>query len=504
MKLARPFWSFNTWTLLLAFTFIWAAPMVAQQSMITVDGDIRLFAVLSAFSAAGVDLGPFSSSISITLRDQVRAAIQKDLPPDLQERLAKFIETHREGDDRNAKVAKYVSLALVMGQPPKFGFIWRREKLPPDALAVADFEPLVKEFYEAIHIERLWSNAQPPLENLIDRYQAPIMKTIQQTEAYLRLPSSSYLGRHYYIVIDPMGATAGAAARNYSDDYYLVVSPLPQPNLDEIRHQFLHFVFDPLSLRVADRFYHKRALFDLAVNNPNLDPEFKKEFNLFAIECIIRAAELRMKKLPPAKAEDELTRIAASGFFLIRHFNNQFQEFEKQEQGIRISLGAMVEAIDMDEERKYASSLSLIALPPPAPAPKKVLTENEKKLNEAEDLLSEEKYELAKRMFKQVAETDDSLRAKALYGLGVTCSLQRNREEAKGYFQQALTLQGADPATKAWCHVYLGRLADLEGDRETAVKEYGAAAQLGEETRGAFAAAKRGLEKPFSGKDRQE
>jgi tetratricopeptide (TPR) repeat protein len=476
--------------------------MVAQQSMITVDGDIRVFAVLSAFSAAGGDLGLFSSSFSSTLRDQVRAAVQKDLPPDLQERLAKFIETHPEGDNRNANVAKYVSLALVMGQPPKFGFIWAREKLPPDALAMADFEPLVKEVYEAIHIESLWSNAQPPLENLIARYQAPIMKTIQQTEAYLRLPSSSYLGRHYYIVIDPLGATSGAAARNYGDDYYLVVPPLPQPNLDEIRHQFLHFVFDPLSMRVADRFYHKRALFDLAVNNPNLDAEFKKEFNLFAIECIIRAAELRMKKLPPAKAEDDLTRIAASGFFLIRHFNNQFQEFEKQEQGIRISLGAMVEAIDVDEERKYASSLSLIALPPPAP--KKVLTENEKKLNEAEDLLSEEKYELAKKMFKQVAETDDLLRAKALYGLGVACSLQRNREEAKGYFQQALTLQGVDLATMAWCHIYLGRLADLEGDRETAVKEYGAAAQLGEETRGAFAAAKRGMEKPFSGKDRPE
>jgi len=481
------------------------SPLSAQQSsMITVDGDIRLFTVLSALNAAGYQFGPAVYPAVSATRQQVREAIEKELPAELRENLKQFYELHHEGTERSVELSKYVSLALMLDQPPKFGFIWSQDKLPPDVLPIVDFEPLVKQFYEAVHMERLWSKAQPPLEHYIASQQAGILRTIQQTEAYLRLPSSSYLGRHYFIVVDVLGTSTAALARNYGEDYYLVTGPSSQANLDEIRHQFLHFVLDPLSLKFADRFYHKRELIDLATNNPNLDPQFKKDFMLFAIECVIRAAELRMRKLPAAKAEDELTLNAASGFFLIRHFYNQFQEFEKGERGIRESLGDMVESVDMDATKKYVASLALVSVPPTPPAPKRTRTESEKKLDEAEDLISEEKYEVAKRIFKQVADSDETLRAKALYGMGVACSLQRNTDDAKTYFELALNEKSADTATKAWSHICLGRLYDLAGERENALQEYAAAVQLGDDTRGALAAAKQGLEKPYGAKPKPE
>jgi tetratricopeptide (TPR) repeat protein len=480
------------------------SPILAQQSMITLDGDIRLFTVLSALHAAGVNFGPAVSPGVGRIRQQVQSAIDKDLPGELREKLKQFYTSHQEGTDRSVELSKYLSLALVLEQPPKWGFVWSHEKLPPDVLPIEEFQPLVKEFYEVTHLEKLWGNAQPTLEAYIGAQQAPIMMTIQQTEAYLRLPSFSYLGRRYLIAIDLLGASSAAVARNYGEDYYLVISPAPRANLDEIRHQFLHFVLDPLSLKYANRFYHKQALMEVATRNPNLDPQFRKDFVLYAIECIIRAAELRMRKLPAAKAEDELTRNAASGFFLIKHFYNQFLEFEKGEQGIREAMGDMVESIDVEGEKKYAASLALISVPPAPAPPKRPRTENEKKLDEAEDLISEEKYESAKKIFKQIAESDADLRSKALYGLGIACSLQRNTEDARSYFEQALEDKNADGATKAWSHVYLGRLYDLEGERESAVREYAAAVQLGEDTRGALAAAKRGLEKPFGEKLRPE
>jgi tetratricopeptide (TPR) repeat protein len=486
------------------FGWLLVSPLWAQKSMITMDGDVRLFTVLSALRAAGLNFSSTVTPGTSAVREQVQNALERNLPADLRERLKQFFVSHQEGTDRSAELSKYVSLALVLDQPPKWGFVWSHEKLPPDVLPIQEFEPLVKEFYETTHLEREWGRAQPTLDSSVEAQQAMVMRTIQQTEAYLRMPSSSYLGRHYYIVIDVLGASSAALARNYGEDYYLVVPPAPHTTLDEIRHQFFHFVLDPLSLKFANRFYGKRTLMDLATNNPNLDPQFKKDFMLFAIECIIRAAELRLRKLPPAKANDELTRNAASGYFLIRHFYNEFKEFEKSEQGIRESLGDMVESIDMDAEKKYVASLALVTLPPPPTVPKRILTENEKKLDEAEDLISEEKYEPAKRIFKQIAESDETLRAKALYGLGVACSLQRNTDDARSYFEQALKEKNADNATKAWSHIFLGRLFDLEGERDAAVREYAAAVQIGDDSRGALAAAKRGLEKPFGEKLRPE
>lgn len=472
---------------------------MAQQSMITVDGDIRLFTVLSALDAAGYHFPSTPVSKVRALRREIHDAVAKNLPENLRDRLMQFYATHKEADAPANEISKYISFALVLDQPPKFGFLWSREKLPPDVLPISDFEPLVKEFYESVHGDRLWTKAQPLIDELAARQQESIMKTIQKTEAYLRLPSSSYLGRHYYIVLDPLGGTPGGSARNYGEDYYLDEGASSHPNLDAIRHQFLHFVFDPMSLKFANRFYKKRSLFEMAASNPNLDSEFKKDFNLFAIECIIRAAELRLKALPDAKVQDELTRHAASGFFLIKHFYEQFQTFERGDQGIREVLGDFVDSIDVEAERKYAASLALVAVPPPATAVKVAKTENEKRLDEAENLISDEKYELAKKIFKQIADSDASLRAKALYGLGVASSLQQNRDDAKKYFEEALAVKDLDSATKAWSHIYLGRLYDLEGDRESAIREYAAAVQTGDETRGAQTAAKRGLEKPFAG-----
>lgn len=489
---------------LVCIGLLWVSPASAQRSAITVDGDIRLFTVLSALEASGGNFAPPTSSTASTLRKQVRSAINRDLSPELQGKLKQFYETHVEGVDRASEISKYVSLALTLDQPPKFGFIWSHEKLPPDVLSLVDFEPLLKEFYETVHVERLWSKAQPLIDDLVEQHQRPIMRTIQHTEGYLRLPTSSYLGRHYYIVLDLLGASSAALARNYGEDYYLVVGPTIQPNLDEMRHQFLHFVLDPLSLKFADRFYRKRSLLNLAIKNPNLDPQFKKDFILFATECLIRATELRLRKLSATKAEDEMTRSAASGFFLIRHFYLQLMEFEKGEQGIREGLGDLVESIDLKTEEKYAASLALIEVPPISSVPKKIRTEGEAKLDEAEGLLSEEKYESAKKVFKQVADTDQGLRAKALYGIGVASGLQRNREEAQSYFEQALAVKNVDNATKVWAHIYLGRLHDLEGERESAIREYAAAVDVGDDTRGAQAAAKRGLEKPFQGKDPED
>jgi tetratricopeptide (TPR) repeat protein len=73
---------------------------------------------------------------------------------------------------------------------------------------------------------------------------------------------------------------------------------------------------------------------------------------------------------------------------------------------------------------------------------------------------------------------------RALYGLAVASVLQGNGERAKELFEKLVAAPAqagqqaamtGDPGILAWSHVYLGRIHDLQGDRELAVNEYHAA-----------------------------
>ena len=41
--------------------------------------------------------------------------------------------------------------------------------------------------------------------------------------------------------------------RSYKDDYFVVVTPSPEPQIDEIRHAYLHYLLDPLALRYFEQ-----------------------------------------------------------------------------------------------------------------------------------------------------------------------------------------------------------------------------------------------------------
>jgi len=67
---------------------------------------------------------------------------------------------------------------------------------------------------------------------------------------------------------------------------------------------------------------------------------------------------------------------------------------------------------------------------------------------------------------------------------------------ARDYFQHAL---GAtkEPKVIAWSHIYLGRIFDLQEDREAAIDQYRAAVTAGSGLPEAKAAAELGLQKPY-------
>jgi hypothetical protein len=58
-------------------------------------------------------------------------------------------------------------------------------------------------------------------------------------------------------------------------------------------------------------------------------------------------------------------------------------------------------------------------------------------------------------------------------------------------------MQSKDPRVIAWSHIYLGRILDLQDDRDDALVQYKAALDTGDTSADTKAAAERGLKAPY-------
>jgi len=94
--------------------------------------------------------------------------------------------------------------------------------------------------------------------------------------------------------------------------------------------------------------------------------------------------------------------------------------------------------------------------------------------------------------------------ARAMYGLAIASVLSGDADRAKDLFQQITTASSSDAASAsvdpeilAWSHVYLGRIHDLQGERDLAVSEYRAALAVDDGPLDARAAAQSGVDAAY-------
>src|SRR5215470_4571976 len=107
-----------------------------QTTNATIQPDLRLFTTMAALNAAGFDV-EFGSEYH-PVREAVRR-YAKEIDPDLLARLKAFYGSHKGGEGDDAQLAKYVSLAVSISDPPAFKPVTREEILPPDARSVIGF-----------------------------------------------------------------------------------------------------------------------------------------------------------------------------------------------------------------------------------------------------------------------------------------------------------------------------------------------------------------------------
>jgi tetratricopeptide (TPR) repeat protein len=478
---------------------VYAQP--AQQQMGQLDSSPILFTVLAAANAAGYDAGidsPLSSPLRATVRDYLAKQNIPSIPA-----LKRYLRDMRP-KDTSTELSQYISFALFCAGPPDFKPVRPDVGLPPDAATLYEFPPLLAAFYQEAHIEDLWNKVQPDFDREISKYTAPASRAVLEVNAYLRNPTDGYLGRRFQIFIDLLGAPNQVQTRNYIDDYYVVITAHGDPPTDKIRHAYLHYLIDPMTIKFSDDIKKKKNLADFALASPMLSELYKGDFNLLATESFIKAIESRLDR-KPAESDQALKE----GFILTPAFTELLETYEKQEEAMRLYFPELVGAIDMKKEQKRLDNVAFASKPviaptvrTAAPEPKPVLTGAAKTLDEADTAAYTAKdYARAKQGYAKVMEQTDQkpMHAKAYYGLARIAVLERDPETGDRLFRKVLELE-PDPETKAWSLLYLGKLADSQGDHTEAQSFYQQALAVPGVPDKVKEDAEKGLKSAFTGK----
>lgn len=438
---------------------------------VQLDADANLFAVFAAINAAGYDDGlamPDGSPLRLQLREYLARQNIEVLPE-----LKQFYHRHSQKTPAQ-DLAQYVSFGLSVTGPPDFGWRTRDVEVPPDAIVLAGFSPLLARFYQEAEIGELWKRAQPAFRQEMVKYHSPLLAMTTVVDGYLRVPTAGYLGRRFRIFVDLLGAPEQVQTRNYGDDAFVVVTPSATPRLFDIRHAYLHFEIDPIVIKYGMDLEQKSSLLDLVQEAP-LEDSYKNDFVLLSNESLIKAIESRLDR-----NSAEIQQAVRQGYILAPFFAEQLPVFEKQDQGLRYYVEDIVNMLDVRRETARVKGIKFDAAPLvraakqiTVAAPEPVLSPTGQTLAKAEDTYTARKLDEAKQLYLKALEQQGSAEehAQAWYGLARISVLQNQPEAAVKLFEKTLTAS-PDAQTKAWSHVYLARLAKAAGDAKAAAKSY--------------------------------
>jgi hypothetical protein len=474
-----------------------ASSWAQDRPQVSLETSETLFTVLTVINTCGYDQ---ELSISDPLRTQIRSEVAKAVgnTAGAQEVIAPMCLFYRQhqASEPARDLSQYVSLALYVEEPPTFALKVKLAEMPPDAQTVAGMAPLMQAFYQKIGLHAIWERHRARYRELTEVYHDPLAKMTFDTEIYLRYPSAGYLGRQFTVYLDAMGAPGQTNARNYADSYYVVISPTAGTaiKLQQIRHTYLHYLLDPLALKNGDSFKRLEPLLGTVENAP-MDDAFKSNISLLVTECLVRAIEERLTKIPEAERAKGIEEADKEGYILTRYFYDALGRFERDPAGMRNAYPDLVGSIEVAKEMKRASQVQFAAVA--APELLHQGSKNEHLLLNAERRLAAGDAETAQKLAQQALDGQEEDSGRALFILAEVATQNRDMEGARKYFEQALQT-AHEPKVIAWSHIYLGRIFDLREDRFAAVDQYRAALNVaGGELPEAKLAAQKGLERPY-------
>jgi tetratricopeptide (TPR) repeat protein len=460
------------------------------ETRVTVDGSEAMFTTMCALLAAGFQADVSAENWS-PMRAQLRDRMQRQQGPAV-EVLRNFYKQH-ELADPGAMLSRYIWFGLVSGPAPEFKPTLRRDELPPEVIALEGFQEILSNYYKEQKIGELWRQVQPIYSREIEKLHDPISDIVFVATGYLREILEPGNPRTFTVIVEPLVGRI-TNVRNFGDHYSLVLSGSEALPTDVVRHAFLHFLLDSLPLMYPHVVAVKRPVYDMAAKAQRLPAELKDDLSSYFAECLVRAVELKLKRMSPGEREAAMDLDDSSGLVLVRPMFGALAKFEQSEPGMRLYFPELVRSIDVPTEQKRVAAMKFspvetaanqdaeateavarrrAALPTTIPNDK----EAQEALTEGERRIAEKNPRAAEASFQRVlVKYPDQPRA--VYGLGLVALLEHDGTRAKQLFGRLTSgehVADKDPLVLAWSHVYLARILDDEGQHDQAKAEYQAA-----------------------------
>ena len=514
-----------------------ARPRIAQieagGSAVTLETSESLFDLGVALNACGYDA---DLDRSAPVRGEVRAELNATLAASEEARtsrdaLCQYVTQHKLLDS-GLNVGQYVSLSLYLSPPPELTPNLPEVDLPPQAAQVVNVLPLLRTFAEnaKLHLIRLHHRAE--YEKLVERVHDPMTRAILNTNIYLHQPVSSYDGRRFLVLLEPMLSPNLTNARIYGFDYIIVTSPDNSDGdpvrMDQIRHIYLHYVVEPLVYSRGAAMERIQPMLR-GVQDAPLDFSYKSDVVALMTESLIKAVEARTFEIssPKPKKPTSKERIAADqynaekevydretavardkqvatdeaqGWVLTGYFYQALQTMERNGDGLRDEIAPMIYTMDVDGQRRHAEQIVFAKTSSADPLGRAPVAPRQlSAMDQAEMSLAKGDIPAALELAEKVNADPHGDHGRALYTLARIDLMQRDPGKASEEFQEAIRKTN-DPRTVAWSHIYLGRLYDSGNppDREHAVAEYKAALANRDSRPDTKIAAENGIKRPFA------
>ena len=492
----------------------------------------QLFFMAAALNACGYDEGlEDSAPVRKRVRDEINAALAKSEDARAKrDKVCLYIAQHRmTGSERD--ISQYVSLALYLSPPPALETTVELPEMPPDSTQVVEFVPVLKDFAQAVDLNGIWLSVRRLYDDETNKLHDPLSKMIVSTNLYLKMPASTYSGRRFVVLIEPMLSPKMVNARVYGTDYVVVLSPVNGTiDMQDVRHVYLHYTIEPLLYSRTNAIDRMEPILK-EVREAPLEFRYRSETVPLVVECLIKAIEARTMntgvpdyKIPAGVDRSELpryereriatqqkqetVRVAAvthdmkQGFVLTQYFFEQLIQFEKDAASLRDTIGEMVYGMDVQQQVHRARQTDF-----DQKADDDVLQRSKPRaltgLDLAEAKLAEGDLATASAMARKVVanktDTLDSVaeEARADFILARVAIATGHPEEAINDFQKTISTS-KEPRLVAWSHIYLGRMLDLDCKRDQAVSEYQQALAARDGQQDTRLAAERGVKAAYA------
>jgi tetratricopeptide (TPR) repeat protein len=383
---------------------------------------------------------------------------------------------------------------------------------------------LLRRFAQLVDLHVIWLQVRPQYEKQLAQLHDSLTKMIDNTGIYLKTPAGATNGRRFLVVVEPLLDPAQTNARVYGPDYVVVVSPVNGAiHMREVRHAYLHYQIEPLLYARATAL-DRLLPFLKTVHDAPLDYTYRSDVVALTIECMIRAVEARtmdtgvtIYKIPAdvrrsdlesathqhnasVEAAEAVRRHAiqqdmADGYVLTEYFYNAFATFERAPQSFKESIGEMVYGMDVSAELSRVkhitfnqeSSSDVVHRSPP----------ELRGLDLAEMKLMKGDTDAAGALAQQSVDDKSGDTARANFILARVAIMHRDVPVAQHDFEETIRLS-KDPRMLAWSHIYLGRIYDIQDQRDQAVNEYRAALTVRDGEPDTRVAAEKGLKQPYA------